>query len=150
MKACRLRTLAIAVVAMSCIFLSTANAQESVTKNSHFTLPFQAAWANTVLPPGDYTLSVVQRSEDRGLLYTVTVEGAGKKQTILALKPQGLQVGARSMLVIESIGGIRSIRALHLPDAGLVLTFPASRAQRETVAKAPRTLQSIPVLAAVK
>jgi len=140
----------IAALALVVIFAGTANAQQAIAKDVHFTLPFQAIWSDTVLPPGQYALSVVKRGEDRGMLYTVTVAGAGKMKTILALRPLGLRVGESSMLVVEGRGPIHVIRALHLPYADLVLTFPEPKAAGEFLAKGPETMQSVPIRVAVK
>src|SRR5215469_16403781 len=75
-----------------------------------------------------------------------TFAGAGTNKTILALRAQGRQVGERSMLIVESRREILSIRALHLHNADLVLTFPESKAERGPVAKAPEAMQSVPIL----
>jgi hypothetical protein len=150
MKAYRNIVLTIAALAMACIFVATANAQQMV-KDAHFTLPFKAEWADTVLPPGDYTLSV-SLIANRGIpLYRVTFAGAGQSKSILGPKPLGPRVGEESMLVAASSGGRYSIRALHLPTADLILTFPAPKTREQTViAQAPEVIQSVPVLIAGK
>jgi hypothetical protein len=151
MKTRRNVGLAIAALALVAIIAGTANAQQAITKNAHFTLPFRAMWADTVLSPGQYTLSVVRRGEDRDMLYTVTFAGAGKRETILALRPLDRPpVAKSSMLVVEGRGDIHIIHALHLPSADLVLTFPESKTERELAAKGPETMQSVPILVATK
>jgi hypothetical protein len=146
MKAHRNVVLTIAALALACIFVGTANAQLMV-KDAHFTLPFKAKWVDTVLPPGDYTLSVSGRGY---ALYSVTFAGAGKKKTILALRPLGPRVGERNMLVAVSGGEMHSISALHLASAGLVLTFPVPKGRQVVIAKAPEVIQSVPILIAAK
>jgi hypothetical protein len=138
--------LIIAAFALAVILAGTANAQLTVVRDAHFTLPFQARCADTVLPAKNYTLSVVRLSGGGYAKYAVTFAGAGTNKTILALRAQGPQVGERSMLIVESRGEIRSIRALHLPNADLVLAFPESKAERQPVAKAPEAMQSVPIL----
>lgn len=150
MKAHRNVALTITALALTCIFLNTAHAQQAVTKDARFTLPWRAMWADTILPPGDYTLSVVKLSGGRGVAYTVRFVGAGIDRTIVAVKRPGSAVGERSMLVAQSRGEIHSVRALHLPLADLVLTFPESKAERELVARGPETMQSVPLLLAAK
>ena len=149
MKAHRNVVLTIAALALACIFVGTANAQLMV-KDAHFTLPFKAKWVDTVLPPGDYTLSVSLLSGRGYALYSVTFAGAGKKKTILALRPLGPRVGERNMLVAECSGRKYSIRALHLPTADLILTFPTPKTERTVIAEAPETIQSVPILVAAK
>jgi hypothetical protein len=150
MKVYRNVVLMIAALVFAGVSASLAKAQEVVVQDAHFTLPFPAMWADTILPPGHYTLSVVRRAEDRGMLYSVTFAGEDRKKTILALSPLGPRVGQRSMLVVESRGETHSIRAMHLANADLVLTFPEPKAQRELVAKGPETIQSVPILVATK
>ncbi len=139
----------IVVLALAGIFAGTANAQPMV-KDAHFTLPFEAKWAGTVLPPGDYTLSVSRLSDGRGVLYSVTFAGAGKKTTILAVTPPGPHVGERSMLVAMRSGAKYTIRALHLPNANLILTFPGPKAEETLIAGAPELIQTLPILIAAK
>ena len=150
MKGHRNVVLMIGALAMTAIFAGTANAQQAIAKDARFTLPFQATWADTILPAGDYTLSVVRRAEDRGMLYAVTIAGAGKKKTILAFQPLGPRASDRSMLVVESRGEIHTIRGLRLSKVDLVLAFPESKAERELVAKGTETMQSVPILLAAK
>jgi hypothetical protein len=150
MKVHRNFVLIIIALALVGIFAGTANAQ-AVVKDAHFTLPFRATWADTVLPPGDYTLSVTRVSgNSRGLLYRVDVAGAGTKHAILALRPLGPRVGEASMLVAARGGEMYSIRALHLPSADLVLTFPAPKAKDTLMAMAPGPIRSVPILIAAK
>src|SRR5215469_16403779 len=54
--------LIIAAFALGVTLAGTANAQLTVVRDAHFTLPFQARCADTVLPAKDYTLSVVRLS----------------------------------------------------------------------------------------
>jgi hypothetical protein len=149
MKIHRTGVFTIAVLALAGIFTGTANAQP-IVKDAHFTLPFEANWAGTALPPGDYTLSVSSLSDGRDVLYRITFAGAGKKTTILAVRPPGPHVGERSMLVAVRSGAKYSIRALHLPNADLILTFPAPKGEQTLIAGAPELLQSVPILIAAK
>jgi hypothetical protein len=139
--------LTVAAFALAGILASRAHAQESMAKDARFTLPWTATWTDTVLRAGDYTLSVEKRSP---VAYTVTFAGAGTKKTIVVFRRPGSRVGASSMLVVVTRGQFHSIRALHLPYADLVLTFPESKAERELLVQAPETMQSVPILLASK
>jgi len=155
MKVHRKFALTIAALVLAGIFAGMANAQQTivhaVVKDAHFRLPFKAKWEDTVLPPGDYTLSVTRLSGSVYPAYRVEFAGAGKKKAILALKPLGPHVGKRSMLVAAYNGSIYSIRALHLPSADLILTFPAPKAEQQTmIADGPGPIQSVPILVAAK
>jgi hypothetical protein len=140
----------IAALALACIFVGTANAQLLV-KDARFTLPFKAKLADTVLPAGDYTVSVSLIANRGYALYRVAIAGAGQNKTILAPRALGPRVGEKSMLVTANSGGINAIRALHLPTANLVLTFPTPKTGEETaIAQAPEVTQSVPILMATK
>jgi len=108
-------------------------------------LPFRAMWADTVLPPGDYTLSVDRLSGGSYPIYAVTFAGAGKKNTILALRPFGSRVGERSMLILECGKEMRYVRALYLPMVKLELTFAVPKTRQTLVAEANGYIQSVPV-----
>jgi hypothetical protein len=146
----RVGVITIATLALAGVFAGTAKAQEAVVKDAHFTLPFKATWDDTVLPPGDYTLSVIQLSGGRGVQYSVAFAGEGRRKTILVVRRPGDRVAKSSMLVAERGEEIYSIRALHLPSADLVLTFPAPNARQMFVAKAPEVIQSVPIQVVAK
>lgn len=149
MKVHRNVALIVALLAFAGLLAGTAKAQETIAEDARFTLPWKAMWGDKNLVPGDYTLSVVKRSG--GLGYTVTFARPGIKKTIVAVKHPESAVGNRSMLVAERSGrDVPIIRALHLPYADLVLTFPTSKTKRKLVAKAPETLQSVPILVAAE
>ena len=142
--------LSIAALVLTGILAGTANAQQAIAKDARFTLPFRATWEDTVLPPGDYRLSVTQLSGGRGVQYSVAFAGVCRRKTVLVVSRPGDRVAERAMLVVVSRGQARRIRALHLPSADLVLMFPESKAERELVAKAPETGQSVPIQVAAK
>jgi hypothetical protein len=148
MKTHRNVALTIAALAVIAISAGTANAQQIVFKG-RFTLPFEATWDNAVLQPGGYSLSVVQLSS-ASLIYRVTLVGASTETTFLARKPTGPDVGKSSMLVAQRGEQMYCIRALHLTEANLMLTFPAPKARQRFVATVPEVIQSVPILMAAK
>lgn len=151
MKIHRNVALLIATLALTGFFAGAAQAREVVAKDAPFTLPCATIWGDAILPAGNYTLSVVKLSGGRDEDYTVTFVGAGIKKTVMVMKRQGPDVGTSSMLVTESRGDIHFVRALHLPFAGLVLTFPEPKAYRTLLAKSPEILlQSVPIRVATK
>jgi hypothetical protein len=155
MKIHRNFALVVATLALTGLFAGTAHAREVVAKDAPFTLPWATIWGDTVLPGGNYTLSVVKLSAGRGEDYTVTIAGAGIKKTIVVMKRQGPDVGTSSMLVTEGRGDAHFIRELHLPFANLVLTFAEPKTYRTLVAQSPETKspeirQSVPIQVATK
>ena len=151
MKLHRLFAFAIAVFALAGMLFSTANAQTAVviTKNATFALPFAANWNGTVLSPGNYTLSVTEISNAGVFSYRIEFSGAGKKHAILAFALPGQQVGNQAILVAENNGATFAIRALHLPKANVVLTFPASKPRECALAKT-QELVAVPIQLALK
>jgi hypothetical protein len=149
MTAVRKSMLTIATLALAGIFASTAKAQSGVA-NGHFTLPFEAKWAGTVLPAGDYTMSVVSVSDSRPAAYSVRFAGAGKENTILAVRSLGPEVSGGSKLVAVRSGGKYRIRALHLAKVNIVLTFAAPKGEQTLIAEAPELITSVPILVASK
>lgn len=138
----------VAVLALVVMFVGIASAQTAVvTRNATFTLPFRANWAGTVLSPGNYTLTVTEISDSGA--YRIDFAGSGKKHVIVAMASSGLAVSKQSMLVGENGAGAFAIRALHLPKANLVLTFPTSKAREPELAKT-NELVAVPVQIAQK
>jgi len=150
MKALRIGAFTLAALASVGIFARAANAQQAVVKDAHFTLPFAAFWEDTLLRPGDYSLSVARVSNGRDALYRVTFAGDGKKTSILAVRPPGPQVDKESMLVAVRNGGEFSIRAMHLPKADLVLIFPAPRNEKTLLGRVPELIQNVPIQIATR
>ena len=149
MTAVRKSMLTIAALALAGIFASTAKAQSKVVADAHFTLPFEAKWEGTVLPAGDYTMSVVNLGP-RAAIYSVDCTGAGKKMRILAVRSIGPEVSGGSRLVAVRSGGKHRIRALHLANVNIVLTFAAPKGEQTLSAEAPELITSVPILVASK
>jgi len=127
----------------------TATAQ-SVVKDAHFTLPFEAKWGDTVLPAGDYTLSVARISSGRDVDFRIVFAGQGKRTAILAVRRPGPKAGERSMLVAMRSEGKYTISALHLSKADLVFTFPAPKKEPTLRAGAAEMTETVPILIAEK
>ena len=82
--------------------------------------------------------------------YSIAFAGEGRRKTIVVVSRPGDRVAETAMLVVVCRGQACSIRALHLPSADLVLTFPESKAEQGLVAKAPETRRSVPIQVAAK
>ncbi len=121
-----------------------------VVKGARFTLPFEANWDGYVLPVGDYTLSVARLDTARDMVYRVTLARAGKERAVLAVESLGPRVGERSVLIAEPSGKTYAIRELHLPSAGLVLTFREAKAEGKLSADRQKPQQNVPILVAEK
>jgi hypothetical protein len=135
--------LSLAVVTLLGLTAVGANA-ETVTGGS-FTLPVQAYWGNTLLPAGDYTLSL-----DRELsgIDMVFVRGEGISAMIMA--PAGAAgMSTCSCLKVDEISGTYVIREFDAGTNGRAYNFPATKAVRKIALSGSVTRPAnIPVSAA--
>lgn len=106
----------------------------------NFTLPFEVRWGKAVLPPGDYSLKIDKTN------YIVTIRGENRAAMVLSPIPTTNTDARTSALVIVHYGNRATVRALRLAEQGLVFHFPAPKAERELLARAPELLQRIPVV----
>lgn len=125
------------------LFASAGYAQ--TTFSGKFTLPYEVQWGKTVLPAGQYFISMhaagatamVQSEDGKISFYTpIPIQNRSEKGTT------ALKVLAR--------GNQRIILSLNLPDRGLSLVYrPSTAAERELLAKADHE-STVPLTAARK
>jgi len=119
-----------------------AAAQQAFT--GHFTLPAEAYWGATLLPPGEYSL--IAKVDQTSTIHEVTVKGDGIRTSILTCNMLTKPVSNHSVLELEQINGVNVIRQL---DAGLVgesfrfAVAKQARASAERASAAP--VKSVPV-----
>jgi hypothetical protein len=101
-----------------------ANAQQ--VYRATFTLPFEAQWGNTVIEPGEYTITV----EDAPGQNVVRLHGSAE----LAVFP-GLSLwepySEKAKLVFVNINGIYTLRAFDAAAIGKAFTFPVHKSKGE-------------------
>ena len=91
--------------------LTAASASAAIVTKGNFTLPAQAYWNDTLLQPGEYTLSLERSISGVAL---VTVRGEGIAATFMT--PSGAEDSAgKSCLKVDDVNGTYVIRQL---DAG--------------------------------
>lgn len=118
--------LSLALVTLLGLTAAGANA-ETVTKAT-FTLPAQAYWNDTLLQPGDYTLSLERGSSGVGMIFL-----RGEDLAAIIMAPAGAEESfGRSYLKLDDVHGTYVIREL---DAGII-----GRSYRFGVSKAVRNL----------
>jgi hypothetical protein len=121
------KTLVASLTLLGIFGIAAAGAAETVTKGT-FTLPAQAYWNDTLLQPGEYSLSL-----NRNLTGIDLVILRGEGVTATFLTPAGSADGTvRSCLKIDDVHGTYVIREL---DAGVI-----GRSYRFGVSKAVRNL----------
>jgi len=124
---------------------SLANAQTAAGK---FNLPFEVRWGQAVLPPGNYTFTV--NSSDGFPANSVVVRGEDLKAKIIVSSARDDSFSGKNELIVERQGEGGTVRTLRLGDVGLVLYYPAPKAERQILAQAPVLTQQLPILIARK
>jgi hypothetical protein len=130
------------VLLATCAFAAAANAQTLAAK---FTLPFEVHWGKSVLPAGDYTISM-------NSLANVALVRSANGNTV-GFTPIPIQAksdkGATALFVMVR-GNEHLVRSLNLPTRGVSLIYPpATSAQRELLANADQ-VRAVPVITAGK
>lgn len=116
--------LTLALVTLAGLTSVGASAQ-TITKAS-FSLPAQAYWNSTLLPPGEYTLSL---SKSRSGVTLIALHGNGIAATFLT--PAGAeQISGRSLLKVDAMNGTYVIRELHTGPLGMSYRFGVAKAVR--------------------
>jgi hypothetical protein len=135
----------VAVLALltACMGASLANAQ---TVSGKFNLPFEVRWGQAVLPAGNYSFTL--NSATDGPTYTVFVRGENHTAAIITSPILDRSSAGKSALIVERHGERGTVRALRLADIGLVISYPAAKAERPVLAQAPALVQQLPILMA--
>ena len=144
-RSLRLMKFAVLALVTVCFGASLANAQEVQGK---FNLPFETHWGNAVLAPGDYSfrLNFSGGSPD----YTVLTREQDQTETIVMASTRSHRSSGKSGLIVERHGNRGTVRSLCLAEEGLVIHYPAAKAQPQLAAQGPKLIQRIPILLAQK
>jgi hypothetical protein len=96
-----------------------------------FTLPFDAAWGEMLLPEGDYALYYGALGEG---MYCVEILGVeqGAPRGIFLVKEQDPASVVQNALVCTCRGGKHIIRTLELPAIGKAVSFAGPNAGKTT------------------
>ncbi|MGA2135053.1 MAG: hypothetical protein ABSH50_22435 [Bryobacteraceae bacterium] len=110
--------------------LTAMGASAQTVLKGTFDLPGQAYWNNTMLPAGEYNLSV---SKDPTGVGVISVWGEGVKASFIA--PAGLREDASgsNCLRVENVNGAYVIRELDSSVLNRSYKFGVSKAARRTV-----------------
>jgi hypothetical protein len=131
--------LAFALLA-ACFGGSLANAQVAGGK---FTLPFEAYWERTVLPPGNYAFTL-DTTAGSGRIFLLNAEG----KAVFVPNNAATSTGTRSEhseLIITRRGAKATVRALHLGDLGVTLYYAPPKGETTVIAEAPDLIQRLPI-----
>jgi hypothetical protein len=144
-RSLRLVKFAVLALVTACFGASLANAQEV---QGTFNLPFEVHWGLADLRPGNY--SFTSDSGPVSPAHTVIVRGENNTACIIVPMVFEHSISGQNALIVERHGESATVRALNLPAAGLVIYYPAAKAQRQILAQGPELIQRLPILMAQK
>jgi hypothetical protein len=113
------------------------HAQEPVT--GKFTLPFQARWGQTILPAGDYSLTVPSLT----LWGFVIVRREPQGNTVALIRAdawQQIDTSDSSQLIFEQRGEESIVRSLYLKDKGYKFTYTVHERKGKIAAREPKAV----------
>lgn len=129
-----LQILAIAVLMAFCLSSSSGAQTVSAVFTGKFTLTTQVQWHNTILQPGDYTITIPSLS---GAAFALVIDGKGRAVARFMSGIQDGKAGAGNALLIKEKGGQLHVYSLKLGSLGTVLVYDrtlASEAAMEATA----------------
>ena len=136
----RVGVLAIITLAMFA-FAAAANAQSF---SGNFTLSHEVHWGRTVLPAGDYSITMVSSSKPA---FIQSATGQIHMFTTIPTKGDKEKVAAGLLVTVN--GNERTVRSMNLPQYGVSLIYnPLTQAEREQLAKWEAEI--VPVIVAKK
>lgn len=136
----RVGVLAIVMLA-TLAFTAAANAQSF---SGNFTLPYEVHWGRTVLPPGDYSITMESSSKPAFIQSTT-----GQTHMFTTIPTKGDKEKLAAGLLVTANGNERTVRSMNLPQYGVCLTYkPLNNAEREQLAKGQAEI--VPVIVAKK
>lgn len=129
---------------ISIISTAVAQAQLGIPAfTGKFRLTTQAMWGETVLQPGDYTITIASMNSPTAALIT---DGNGRPVArFMSVIDAGRTIN-RNALLIRKKGGQTHVYALALAGQGKVLVY--NRALAQEAAKEARAPQTVPVVLA--
>jgi hypothetical protein len=101
-----------------------ANAQQIY--RATFTLPFEAQWGNTVIEPGEYTITVEEALGQK----LIRVHGAAELAVFAGLSSSEAY-GEKGKLVFVTVNGLPTLKAFDAAAIGKAFTFPVHKAKGE-------------------
>jgi hypothetical protein len=133
-----------AALLMSLFLIATSQAQTDLAVfTGKFTLGNHVLWGETLLQPGDYTLTIGSTSMPT---FALVRDGKGRPVARFASRIDGGRTSAGNALLISEKDGQLRVYSLALRSLGRVLVYDPSLA-REAVLEA-RAPQTVPVVLA--
>ncbi len=126
-----LRVLTLTFVALTAGLASARTASAQSYLSGSFKLPYEVQWRNTVLPPGDYTITMTTY-EEPALLRQATGAVVGVVQAVAVRKPWN---NAPTGLFVALIGNRREVRSFNWKERGIAFVYaPLTPDERTSLA----------------
>jgi hypothetical protein len=121
------RKLKVGLLALAIVLVAAAvpaNAQQLY--RATFTLPFEAQWGNTVVEPGQYTITVEEALGQK----LIRLHGAQDLAVFVGLSSSE-PYGDNGKLVFVNIDGLYTLKAFNAAAIGKAFIFPVHKARGE-------------------
>ena len=138
----------VGVLFASFLFATAAQAQgQRPAYAGKFTLPYEVHWGKSVLPPGDYTLTIKSTGAPM-----IALLRSASGDAITYVVNRSVDTGSKGMnaLLIKERGGQRIVHSLALNDLGLVLIYDPSLAHEKPLVQEAKNVRAVPVISANK
>lgn len=135
----RMKLMVVGLLAACALAISTS---AEPTFSGKFTLPFDVHWGGTLLPAGNYSITM-ERFESAALVRSAN----GKSHFVAAFPTMGDSLKGRCFLYITGTGGQYTVRYLNAPSLGRVLIYaPLTKTEHEELARGNG--QALPIVVA--
>ncbi len=135
--------LLVVALAVAGAFAGTASAQYL---KGTFTLPYEVSWQGTVLPPGDYSITMNTYNSPALVSHA---SGRGVRMVLARCVDQARK-GAPTALFLTVQGRERTVRLFNWRAGNTSFFYePFTRAERETLARVDR-METVPIRMASK
>jgi len=126
-----MRTKLIVALLVICTLAIAASASASPIFRGKFSLPYEVHWGRTVLPAGDYSITM------EGFNSPAMVRSAsGKNYFVSAFPIAGDKLKGGCFLYITANEGQHAVRYLNMPSYGMVLIYkPLTKTETEEIAR---------------
>ena len=126
-------TLGAAVLAAAVAVTAPQAGAQSPTYKGTFTLPVEARFGETVLQPGDYTVSSL------GNVNGIRITGEAKSVSILSSGYDLTREGSKSKIVLVSTDNGYALRSFESEAMGRAMRFPVTKGKNLERASAKQT-----------
>jgi len=125
--------------------LTAVRASAEPVLTGSFELPAATYWGDTLLQPGQYTISMSIESRDIARVPVVHLSGEGKEVTLLGIA-RPMRESGRNYLEVANIDGTYVIRAFDAGLIGQTLSFGVTKtAKNKALRASAQPVMTVPV-----